>query len=101
MKTITLIIVLLALAALAMGLYGATGLGETTALVRWSERESHHKSGEPFSNIRAELATGEIVQFTSAHTPPPNQGDRIILRIRRNFFGAPTYSWKPDAAHAE
>ena len=44
MRVIALIAALLAAAAIAMGLYGGSDLGETPATVRWSALERHHKS---------------------------------------------------------
>lgn len=95
MKVIASIVAMLAAAALAMGLYGGTDLGELPATVRWSAMEMHRKSGEWFSNIRAELSDGTLVQFTAAHTPPPKTDERIVVRVRKNVFGWRTYTWQP------
>ena len=94
MRVIVLIAALLAAAAIAMGLYGGTDLGETPATVRWSALEMHRKSGEWFSNIRAELPDGKLVQFTAAHTPPQKPGERIVLRVRKTNLGWHSYTWQ-------
>lgn len=94
MRVIAFIVFLLAAAALAMGLYGGSDLGETPATVRWSALEMHHKSGEWFSNIRAELPDGKLVQFTAAHTPPPKPGETIVLRVRKTNLGWRSYTWQ-------
>ncbi len=94
MRVIAFIVFLLAAAALAMGLYGGSDLGETTATVRWSALEKQHKSNNWFSHIRAELPDGQLVQFTAAHTPPPKPGDRIVLRVRKTNLGWRSYTWQ-------
>ena len=96
MKIIAVIVALLGFAALALGLYGGTDLGETPAIVRWSEPRTHHKSGDWYSDIHAELPNGKLVKFTAAHVPPPAVNQRIVLRIRRNVFGGLTYTWLVD-----
>lgn len=94
MRVIALIVALLAAAALAMGLYGGSDLGETSATVRWSALQMHHKSGEWYSNIRAELPDGTLVQFTAARTPPPKVGETIVLRVRKTNLGWNSYAWQ-------
>lgn len=94
MRVIALIAALLAAAAIAMGLYGGSDLGETPATVRWSALERHHKSGEWFSNIRAELPDGKLVHFTAAHIPPPRPGEVIVLRVRKTNLGWNSYAWQ-------
>ena len=94
MRVIAFIVFLLAAAALAIGADGGSDLGETSATVRWSAIEMHHKSGEWFSNLRAALTDGKLVQFPAAHTPPPKPGDTIVLRVRKTNLGWHSYTWQ-------
>lgn len=94
MKVTAFIVFLLTAAALAMGLYGGSILGETPATVRRSALEMHHKSGEWFSNISSELPDGKLVQLTTAHTPPPKPGDGIVLHLRKTNLGWHSYTWQ-------
>lgn len=98
LRAVVHLAVLLAVAFVAIGLYGGTDLGETTITVRAAGLRQHTKSGAWYSQIRGELPNRQLVQFTAAHTPPPKEGERIVVRVRRSYLGFLTFTWQAGVA---
>lgn len=100
MKTLILLALLAAFAAVALGYIGGTDEGERTAAVTSSESVQTWKSNSPESRIRAKLDDGTEIAATSPHTPPPKPGERIVLLVRKTLPGWRIYTWQPGKTPA-
>jgi hypothetical protein len=95
MKTIAIILLLAAFAAVALGYIGGTDEGERTATVTSAQSVQTWKSNSPESRISATLEDGSQIATTSPHTPPPKPGEVIVLRVRQTLLGTRSYTWQP------
>ncbi len=100
MKTIAIILLLAAFAAIALGYIGGTDEGERTATVTSAQSVQTWKSAHPESRFSATLDEGYQIATTSPHTPAPKPGDRIVLRVRKALFGWRSYTWQPGKTPA-
>jgi hypothetical protein len=98
---VLLFFALATLALVALGYIGGIDEGEQNATVTSSQTVQTWKSNSPESRIRATLAAGMQIAFTSPHTPPPKPGEAIVVRVRKTFFGWGSYTWQPGKAPAQ
>lgn len=88
-------LVLASTVLVVLGFVGGVEKGEQTATVVSAEGTWKWKDPNPVTHIVAKLADGSEVSITSPHLPPPKEGQRIVLSVRKSLFGWRSYTWQP------
>lgn len=64
------------------------------AVVRFAYSDNRDNPRRDSFEIEAETESGQIVRAESRPLRPPAQGERILLRERRFWYGRHYYSWE-------